>query len=122
MSVRMKDMCAVVEVPMSATNELGPNTHIRVIELHFAVLKEVVEHLERNSLGRPEKFGNTYRHDTTFCLLNAFYDEDTPCLDSTHSGTVDIHKVSTVSDLPALLEFCLTNITMQGDILILCVQ
>jgi hypothetical protein len=124
MSVRMKDMCTIVEVSMSVTYELGPahRRNIRVIELHFAVLKEVVKHLERDSKGRREKLGNTYGHDTTFCLLDAFYDEDTAGLDSTHSGAVDIHKVSTVSDLPALLELCLTNITMQGDILIFCVQ
>lgn len=71
---------------------------------------------------RREKLGNTYRHDTTFCLLDTFYDEDTPGLDSTHSGTIDVHQVSTVSDLPALLELSLTDIAMQGNILILCVQ
>src|SRR6266702_5372860 len=51
MSVRVEDMCAIVKVPMSATYELGP-THrdnIRVAELHFAVLKQFVEHLERES-------------------------------------------------------------------------
>ena len=47
MSVR-KDMRTVVEVPMSATCELGP-THIRVVELHFAILKNVVEHLKWES-------------------------------------------------------------------------
>ena len=65
--------------------------------------------------------GNTYGHDTTLCLLDAFYDEDAPGFDSTHSGTVDVHQVSTVSNLPALLELCLTNVAMQGDILVLCV-
>jgi hypothetical protein len=49
-------------------------------------------------------------------------DENAPGFDSTHSGTVDVHKVFTVSDLPTLLELRLTDIAMQGDILILCVQ
>lgn len=51
MSVRVKDMCAIVQVPMSATYELNP-THtdnIRVGDLHFAVLQEIVEHLGRDS-------------------------------------------------------------------------
>lgn len=47
-SVRVKDMCTVVEVPISTAYELGP-THIRVIELHFAILENVVEHLEWES-------------------------------------------------------------------------
>ena len=51
MSVRVKDMCAIVQVPMSATYELS-STHIdntRVGDLHFAVLQEIVEHLGRDS-------------------------------------------------------------------------
>ena len=48
MSVRVKDMCTVVEVPMDAIYELGP-MHICVEKSHFTVLKEVVEHLERDA-------------------------------------------------------------------------
>ena len=51
MSVRVKDMCAIVQVPMSAIYELSP-THtdnMRVGELHFAVLQEIVKHLGRDS-------------------------------------------------------------------------
>ena len=72
--------------------------------------------------GDGRKLRKTYGHDTTLCLLDTFYDENAPGFDSTHSGTIDVHKVSAVSDLPTLLELCLTDIAMQGDILILCVQ
>jgi len=44
-----------------------------------------------------------HRHDSTLCLLNPLNDKDMPCLDSTHGGTVDIHNVSSLSDLPSLL-------------------
>jgi hypothetical protein len=37
----------IVEVPMRAIYEFGlTSTHICVVELHFAVLKQVVKHLE----------------------------------------------------------------------------
>ncbi len=65
---------------------------------------------------------NTYGHDTALCLLDAFYDEDAPGLDSTHGGTIDVHKVSTISDLATLLKLRLANVAVQGDILILCVD
>jgi hypothetical protein len=48
MSARVKDMCTIVEVPMNTTHELSP-THIRAVELHFAVLKKAVKHLEWDS-------------------------------------------------------------------------
>jgi hypothetical protein len=63
-----------------------------------------------------------YRHDSTLCLLNSLDDKDTPCLDSTHGGTVDIYEVSSLSDLPTLLELRLTDIAMQRDIFVFCVQ
>jgi hypothetical protein len=50
MSVRVKDMFTIVEDLMGAIYELGPTcAHIRVVELHFAVLEKVFKNLERDS-------------------------------------------------------------------------
>ena len=42
-------------------------------------------------------------HDSTLCLLNPLDDKDTPCLDSMHGGTINIHNVSSLLDLLSLL-------------------
>jgi hypothetical protein len=107
---------------MSVTYELSP-THrdnIRVVELHFAVLKEVVTVSTWSGIpkGDGTSFGNTYGHDTTFCLLDAFHDED----------TARTAGLSTYTRFPPsrISRPCLSSVSpsiaKQGDILILYVQ
>jgi hypothetical protein len=76
MWARVKDMCAIVEVPMGAIYEPGPtSTHIRVVELHFA---------SSRSSSAPEvvfirEIGGSWGRRTGMIpilwLLDAFYDE-----------------------------------------------
>ena len=61
-------------------------------------------------------------HDATFRFLNTFYYEHTAILDGAHGSTIHIDQISTSSNLPALLQFCLSDVAVQSNKLVLGVN
>ncbi len=60
----------------------------------------------------------TYRHYPPLSFFYTFDDQYSTVLDSPYSGAVNVYEVATASELPPLLEFCLSDISVESDILI----
>ena len=60
----------------------------------------------------------SHRHDTALGLLDTLDDEYSSMLDGSDSGTVYVNEVSSSAYLATLLQFCLSNVTVEGDVFI----
>lgn len=61
---------------------------------------------------------DSYRQDSTLSLLYPFDDEHSPVLDSSDSSAVYVDEVSSETYFATLLQLCLTNVTVERDVLV----
>lgn len=59
-----------------------------------------------------------HRHDTALGLLDTLDDEYSPVLDGADSSAVYINEVSSSAYLATLLQLCLSDVAVEGDVFV----